>query len=59
MNYITDCPLMQGSIFVTYKSVEECKKVKESESKKFKEDDEEDLIIKFQKEHQARAASPF
>jgi len=47
----------KGSIFVTYKSVEECKKVKESESKKFKEDDEEDLIMKFQKEHQVEKAA--
>ena len=35
---------------VTYKSVEECDKVLAMESKKFKEDDEEELEIKFQKD---------
>lgn len=43
----------KGSIFVTYKSVDDCKKVMEMDSKKFKEDDAEDLIVKFQKDYQA------
>ena len=43
---------IQGSIFVTYKSADDCKKVMESESKKFKEDDADPLIFKFQKDYQ-------
>merc|ERR1719431_300766 len=43
----------KGSIFVTYKSADDCKKVMESESKKFKEDDADPLIFKLQKDYQA------
>jgi len=46
----------KGSIFVTYKSADDCKKVMESESKKFKEDDADPLIFKFQKDYQTEKA---
>jgi len=41
----------KGSIFVTYNSEEDCQKVMDMESPKFKQDDEAPLIIKFQKEY--------
>lgn len=41
----------KGSIFVTYQSVEDCQKVLDMEEKKYKEEDKEPLIIKFQKDY--------
>jgi len=41
----------KGSVFVTYQSVEDCQKVLDMECKKYKEDDADPLIIKFQKEY--------
>merc|ERR1712168_71266 len=41
----------KGSIFVTYQSEEDCKKLLDMKCKKYREEDEESLIIKFQKDY--------
>jgi len=45
-------PSFKGSIFVTYKTIEDCNKVLDSKGRKFKEEDDEPIIIKFQKDYQ-------
>jgi len=51
MRRIKEKSQFKGSIFVTYKSVDDCNKILSSDCKKFKEDDAEDLIIQFQKDY--------